>query len=73
MIDIKKLLRGPHLKMRYYKILKFRNMCDYNSCKYINCKGCPNSNYYVGLIPKYNNRYYRLPGFIQVILRRLWD
>lgn len=71
MIDIEKLLKGSHITIHCYKSFSVRNMCKNNSCKYIDCKGCPNTDYYIKF--RHGNCRYRLPKLLQSILRRIWD
>lgn len=71
MINIKKLLSSPHITVRRFAIFTFHNMCGHGNCRHESCKNCLHTNYYFS----FNNsfREYRLPNFIQRILRKRWD
>lgn len=71
MIDIKKLLAGPHITIRFYGPLKFHNICGYGHCQETSCKNCPHTNYHVHF--RNSVREYRLPNWIQKILRKRWE
>ena len=71
MIDIKRILNSPHITVRFFGIFIFHNKCGFGHCKHDNCKNCCHTNYYIKL--KNSSREYRLPNFIQNLLRKLWD
>ena len=70
-INIKKLLSSPHITVRYFTIFRFHNMCGHGNCRHESCRNCCHTNYHFS----FNNslRKYRLPNFIQTILRKIWD
>ena len=71
MIDIKKLLSSPHITVRMYWVFIFHNRCGGSYCRHESCKNCYHTNYYIRF--KNSTREYRLPNFIQKILRKMWD
>lgn len=71
MIDIKKLLNSPHITIRSYGIFRFHNRCGYGHCMRESCKNCCHTNYHIMI--KNSSHEYRLPNFMQRILRNLWD
>jgi len=71
MIDIDKLLDSKHVTIRFFGTLGFYNSCIHsNQCVDNSCKNCSYTNYYVRFK---NGNKHRLPGFIQVILRKIWS
>lgn len=71
MIDIKKLLSSPHITVRYYRPFIFHNICGRGNCRHETCKNCIYTNYHIHF--KNSSREYRLPNFVQYILRRIWN
>ena len=70
-IDIEKLLDSKHVIVRFFGTLGFYNSCKYkDTCVDNSCKNCDYTNYYVRIK---NGNKHRLPGFIQVILRKIWS
>lgn len=71
MINIEKLLRGKHITFRWCGPYRFHNMCGYGHCQSTSCKNCCHTNYYIVIEKK--KREYRLPNYIQHILRKVWE
>lgn len=49
------------------KFIRLHNMCGCGHCKQSSCYGCSHSNYLISF--GHNTKEYRLPEFIQFILR----
>ena len=71
MIDIKKLLKSPHITVRRCGVFLFHNICGYGNCRHESCKNCCHTNYHIHF--RNSSREYHLPIFIQYILRKIWD
>ena len=68
-MDIKKLLSGKHITVRRFSIFIFHNICGHGNCKRESCKNCCYTNYHFHFIN--SSQEYKLPNFIQNILRKI--